>query len=86
MTLEMFVTWMAVGIATGWVGGIVMKDGGHGRFWDVLLGLAGSGVATTIAMTLAPEPGMGAVAMLAVAFGGAALVIGAQRAFGPASV
>ena len=82
VTLEMFATWVAVGLVTGWLGGIVMRDGGHGWFWDLLLGLAGSGAASTLATTLEADPGR--IAMLAVAVGGAALVIVVQRKIGPA--
>jgi uncharacterized membrane protein YeaQ/YmgE (transglycosylase-associated protein family) len=84
MTLEMFTAWVIVGLVTGWLGGILMKDGSHGRIWDLLLALAGSGAASTIATTLAPDAGVGRVAMIVAAFGGAAIVIVAQRKIWPA--
>src|SRR5262247_1291338 len=45
MNLEMFATLVIVGLLTGWLAGYLMKDGGHGRIWDLALGLIGSTVA-----------------------------------------
>ena len=33
MNLDMFVTWIVVGLLTGGLISFVMKDGGHGRIW-----------------------------------------------------
>lgn len=33
MTLEMLMMWVVVGLATGWLAGIVMKGGGYGLIW-----------------------------------------------------
>src|SRR6266511_1790577 len=41
MNLEMFVTWVLVGLLTGWLVGFVMKAGGYGLISDLMLGLVG---------------------------------------------
>lgn len=80
MTLAMFVTWMAVGLATGGLTGLAMKGGGYGLIWDLILGLAGSGAATVIVwMAGGVSSGAGPLAAALVAFVGAVLVIVGQR-------
>ena len=37
MNLELFVTWVLVGLLTGWAAGSVMKGGGRGLIWDLVL-------------------------------------------------
>jgi uncharacterized membrane protein YeaQ/YmgE (transglycosylase-associated protein family) len=80
MNLEMFVTWVIVGLFTGWLARIVLKDGGYGLLSDLILGLVGSGAANMIvaALNTAPETG-GSGATALVAFAGAAVVIVGQR-------
>ncbi len=80
MNLEMFVTWVIVGLFTGWLARIALKDGGYGLFPDLTLGLVGSGAANVIvaALNSAPETG-GAMGTGLVAFAGAAVVIVGQR-------
>jgi uncharacterized membrane protein YeaQ/YmgE (transglycosylase-associated protein family) len=81
MNLEMFVTWVLVGLLTGSLAGFVMKDGGHGLISDLMLGLVGSSAASGIFWNLGitPEPGHFVTAVAVVAFVGAAIVIVAQR-------
>jgi uncharacterized membrane protein YeaQ/YmgE (transglycosylase-associated protein family) len=81
MNLEMFVTWVLVGLLTGWLVGFVMKDGGYGLISDLMLGLVGSSAASGIflALGITPEPGQFVTAVAVVAFVGAAIVIVAQR-------
>jgi uncharacterized membrane protein YeaQ/YmgE (transglycosylase-associated protein family) len=86
MTLEMLTTWIIVGLVTGWLVGSLMKAGGHGRVWDLLLALAGSGAASTIAATLVPDAGGARLATIVAAFGGAALLMIVQRKIWPAFV
>ena len=38
----MFVTWIVVALLTSGFISLVMKRGGCGRIWDVILGLAGA--------------------------------------------
>lgn len=77
----MFVTWIAVALATAGVAAGVMKYGGHGIKADVLLALAGSGLASvaTAALDLFPQSGLAATAV--VAFAGAGVAIAVQRRF-----
>ncbi len=81
MNAVMFSTWMAVGLLTGWLAGIVMKDGGHGLVRDLALGVIGSSAATAALTTLDGASDVGPFATACVAFAGAALVITAQRKF-----
>jgi uncharacterized membrane protein YeaQ/YmgE (transglycosylase-associated protein family) len=83
MTLAMLAMWVFVGLLVGLLAGFVMKAGGYGRRWDILLALAGSVVGSGIAWLLgiAVDAGMFAVAI--VAFVGAAILIVAQRKIWP---
>jgi uncharacterized membrane protein YeaQ/YmgE (transglycosylase-associated protein family) len=83
MNLTMFVTWLVVALLTGGLISFVMKHGGYGRIWDVILGLAGSGAACTVvsALSAPSEAGRGAMAM--AAFVGAAAIIVIQRKIWP---
>jgi uncharacterized membrane protein YeaQ/YmgE (transglycosylase-associated protein family) len=83
MRLAMLAMWVFVGLLVGLLAGFVMKAGGYGRRWDILLALAGSVVGSGIAWLLgiAVDAGMFAVAI--VAFVGAAILIVAQRKIWP---
>ena len=81
MNLEMFVMWVVVGLMGGWLAGIVMKGGGYGRIWDLVIGLAGSIMGSVIFRGLEISPGAGLFALIVVAFIGAAVMIVAQRKF-----
>lgn len=35
MNPELFATWVLIGLLTGWVARIMMKDGGRGQVWDL---------------------------------------------------
>ncbi len=80
MNLEMFTTSILVGLITGWVAGIVMKDGGYGLLGDINLGLGGSMLGSL--MFQVPEAEW--FAMIVVGSAGAASVIFAQRKAWPA--
>jgi uncharacterized membrane protein YeaQ/YmgE (transglycosylase-associated protein family) len=81
----MFVTWIAIGLLTGCLAGFVMKDDGHGRIWDVVLGLAGSGTLSSFASAVGAPSNVGGIGMAVVAFVGAALTIVLQRKIWPAN-
>lgn len=85
MNAEMFVTWIAIGLLTGWLARFAMRDGGHGRIWDAVLGFAGSGALTSFASVVGAPSGAGRVGMAVVAFVGAALIIVLQRKIWPAN-
>jgi uncharacterized membrane protein YeaQ/YmgE (transglycosylase-associated protein family) len=63
MTLAMVAMWVFIGLLVGLVAGPIMKAGGYGRRWDVLLALVGSVVGSGIAWLLEipshPGPGRG---------------------------
>jgi uncharacterized membrane protein YeaQ/YmgE (transglycosylase-associated protein family) len=73
MQLDMFVTWVLMGLIAGWLAGFVMKGKGYGLVADLLLGLFGSMVGGSIAS------GAGQFAMIVVALVGAASLIAGQR-------
>ncbi len=79
----MSVTWIVVGLLTGWLLGLVLKHGGYGRISDAILGLAGSGAASTLASAFGAPSEAGRGAMAVVAFVGAALITVFQRKFWP---
>ena len=56
MTLAMVAMWVLVGLLVGLLAGLVMKAGGYGRRWDILLALVGSVVWSGIAWLLEIPP------------------------------
>jgi uncharacterized membrane protein YeaQ/YmgE (transglycosylase-associated protein family) len=84
LNLEMFVTWIVVALLTSGLISLAMKKGGYGRIWDVILGVAGSGAATTLVSALDAPAEAGKGAMAIAAFVGAVFVIVLQRKIWPA--
>ena len=84
MSLVIFVMWVLVGLLAGWLAGFVMKRGGYGLRWDIILGLGGSLVGGGIVWALGASPEAGMVAVAVVAFAGAAILIVLQRKIWPA--
>jgi uncharacterized membrane protein YeaQ/YmgE (transglycosylase-associated protein family) len=81
MTLTTFVTWIAVAVVTGWAAGLVGKAGGHGTKADILLAVAGSGLASSIAAGIDLFPHADLAASAVIAFVGAVAAVAAQRRF-----
>ena len=83
MTLSVFVTWIVVAVITGSAASLVAKNGGPGATADVLLAVAGSGLASGVAagFDLFPDSGVAAPMAIAIAFVGAVAGIAAQRVF-----
>jgi uncharacterized membrane protein YeaQ/YmgE (transglycosylase-associated protein family) len=80
--------WVLVGVFAGWLAGLVMKPGGFGLRWDIILGLVGSIVGSGFfwALSGSPDAGLGAVAVVALAgFAAAAALIILQRKMWPAA-
>jgi uncharacterized membrane protein YeaQ/YmgE (transglycosylase-associated protein family) len=75
--------WVFIGLLVGLVAGLVLKAGGYGRRWDVLLALVGSVVGSGIAWLLEIPSHPGLVAVTFVAAVGAAGLIVAQRKIWP---
>jgi uncharacterized membrane protein YeaQ/YmgE (transglycosylase-associated protein family) len=72
-----------VGVLAGVLAGYVMKRGGYGLRWDIILGLVGSVAGSWIFWTLRISPGAGLIALAGVAFIGAAILIVGQRMVRP---
>jgi uncharacterized membrane protein YeaQ/YmgE (transglycosylase-associated protein family) len=81
MTLTTFVTWIVTAVVTGWAAGIVVKNGGHGTKADIVLAVAGSGLASALAAGIDLFPNSGLAASAVVAFVGALAIIAVQRTF-----
>jgi uncharacterized membrane protein YeaQ/YmgE (transglycosylase-associated protein family) len=72
-----------VGVLAGVLAGYVMKRGGYGLRWDIILGLVGSVAGSWIFWALRISPGAGLIALAGVAFIGAAILIVGQRMVRP---
>jgi uncharacterized membrane protein YeaQ/YmgE (transglycosylase-associated protein family) len=42
MTLTSILILLAIGLAAGWLAGIIWKGGGFGLLWNIIIGVAGS--------------------------------------------
>jgi uncharacterized membrane protein YeaQ/YmgE (transglycosylase-associated protein family) len=83
MTLAMVAMWVLVGLLVGLLAKLALKAGGYGRRSDVFLALVGSVVGSGIAWLLGIALDAGVVAVVIVAFAGAAILIVAQRKMWP---
>jgi uncharacterized membrane protein YeaQ/YmgE (transglycosylase-associated protein family) len=83
MSVVMFVLLVLAGLLAAAVADFAMKRGGHGLVWDVALGLLGSLVGSWLFWVLGVSPEAGMLAVVAVAFAGAAIPIVAQRKVWP---
>jgi uncharacterized membrane protein YeaQ/YmgE (transglycosylase-associated protein family) len=72
-----------VGVLAGVLAGYVVKRGGYGMRWDIILGLVGSVAGSWIFWALRIPPGAGLIALAGVAFIGAAIPIVGQRMLRP---
>jgi uncharacterized membrane protein YeaQ/YmgE (transglycosylase-associated protein family) len=72
-----------VGVLAGVLAGYVIKRGGYGMRWDIILGLVGSVAESWIFWALRVSPGSGLIALAVVAFIGAAIPIVGQRILRP---
>ena len=72
-----------VGVLAGVLAGYVMKRGGYGMRWDIMLGLVGSVAGSWIFWALRVSPGAGLIALAVVASVGAAIAIVGQRMLRP---
>jgi uncharacterized membrane protein YeaQ/YmgE (transglycosylase-associated protein family) len=83
MSFVIFATWVLVGLLVGLLAGWVMKRGGYGLKWDIILGLAGSIGLSMLLRNLGVFTGAGVVLVAVIAFIGAAIPIVAQRKLRP---
>lgn len=76
------ISWIVVGLISGWLAGVAFQGSGYGIFGDIVLGLVGALVGGFVAgFFITGEAGF--VGSIIVAFLGAALVIGIARAVTP---
>src|SRR2546426_7652416 len=62
MTPGTFLTVFVAGLIAAWLAASLMKDGGYGLVWDIVLALPGSALAYWIVQTLGTSPDGGMVA------------------------
>ena len=68
--------WMIlIGLIAGWLTGKIMKGGGYGFFWDIILGIVGSLVGGWIASLIGIDPRTGLIKELVVALVGSILIV-----------
>ena len=74
-------SWILLGLVAGWLAGQVMKGGGYGIIWDIVLGIIGAVVGGFLASALLglDVNGFNVMSIL-IAFVGACIVIALSRA------
>ena len=74
-----FLTWIVVGLIAGWLAGKVMKGGGYGILFDIILGIVGGVIGGWIFGKLGINVGSGLIGSIVVAFVGAVILVGISR-------
>lgn len=76
------IAWLVVGLIAGWLAGVVMKGGGYGVVWDIIIGLVGAFLGGIVfRLLMAGEVGFWG--SIVVAFIGACILIAIVRAIAP---
>ena len=70
---------IVVGIIAGWLAGVVMKGGGYGVIWDLILGIAGAVIGGWIFGYAGASAGGGIIGSIVVATIGAVVLIFISR-------
>ena len=70
---------IVVGIIAGWLAGVVMKGGGYGVIWDLILGIAGAVIGGWIFVYAGASAGGGMIGNIVVATIGAIVLIFISR-------
>ena len=70
---------IVVGIIAGWLAGVVMKGGGYGVIWDLILGIAGAVIGGWIFGYAGASAGGGMIGSIVVATIGAIVLIFISR-------
>jgi uncharacterized membrane protein YeaQ/YmgE (transglycosylase-associated protein family) len=75
-------SWIVVGLIAGWLAGVVMKGGGFGILWDIIIGIAGAILGGFIASYFFKIGGVSGINLtsIVIAFLGAVLIIIIARA------
>jgi len=79
MTLENILVWAIVGLASGWLAGVVMKGRGYGIVANICLGIVGACIGGFL-LGLLGIHASGVIGNTVVAFLGALVVVGLVRA------
>jgi uncharacterized membrane protein YeaQ/YmgE (transglycosylase-associated protein family) len=77
-----WIAWLLVGLISGWLAGIVMRGGGYGIIWDIVIGLIGAFIGGLI-FSLFADGVVGFWGSIGVAFVGACILIAIVRAVAP---
>jgi uncharacterized membrane protein YeaQ/YmgE (transglycosylase-associated protein family) len=73
---EKIMIWtIIVGIVAGWLAGVIMKGGGYGLIWDLILGIAGAVIGGWIFGYAGVSAGGGLLGSIVVATIGAVVLI-----------
>jgi uncharacterized membrane protein YeaQ/YmgE (transglycosylase-associated protein family) len=71
--------WIVVGLIAGWLAGQMMKGGGYGVLFDIILGIVGGIVGGWVFGLLGIWPGGGMIGSIIVAFVGAVILVWISR-------
>jgi uncharacterized membrane protein YeaQ/YmgE (transglycosylase-associated protein family) len=77
------IAWLIAGLIGGWLTGVVMKGGGYGIIWDIILGLIGAFLGGWITGFFV-QGDMGFWGTVVVAFIGGCILVAIVRAIAPA--
>ena len=77
------ISWLVVGLISGWLAGLLMKGRGYWMIWDIVLGLVGAFVGGLV-FSMFVTGTTGFWGSIAVSFVGACLCIALIRAIAPA--
>ena len=70
---------IVVGIIAGWLAGVIMKGGGYGVIWDLILGIAGAVIGGWLFGYAGASAGGGMIGSIVVATIGAIVLIFISR-------
>ena len=70
---------IVVGIIAGWLAGVIMKGGGYGVIWDLILGIAGAVIGGWLFGYAGASTGGGIIGSIVVATIGAVVLIFISR-------
>ena len=76
------IAWLVVGLISGWLAGVVMKGGGYGIIWDIILGLVGAFLGGLV-FSFFVQGTTGFWGSIGVSFVGACILIAIVRAVAP---
>lgn len=77
--MEGLLYWIVVGLIAGWLAGVVMKGGGYGVLFDIILGMVGAVVGGWLFSMLGIGVGLGLIGGIVVAFVGAVILVAITR-------